>query len=133
VSLRGIESLHELVRLVASRPGLYVRWARDVDDDPPASVDGLSGLPLPGLSCNGLDPEAWWDGRPLELWVARRVHQYSPERQDQGGEGTAVVIAGHVVGRGPDNEPLVRRSETVAVIDDAVLREADAVVRASGH
>jgi hypothetical protein len=33
------------------------------------------------------------------------------------------------VGRGADNEPLVRRREVVAVIDDEVLDEADALVR----
>ena len=92
-------------------------------------MDGLSGIDMPGLSCDGLDPEPWWSDQPVQLWVARRLHQYSPEREDQGGEGTAIVLGGDLVGRGPDNEPLVRRREVVAVIDDEVLDEADALVR----
>lgn len=125
-----IRSLRELTELVQLRPGLFVRWSAGPDQDGPGSVDGLSGIQMPGVSCNGLDPEPWWDGLPVEVWVARKLHEYSPQRSDRGGSGMAWVLAGDVVGRGPDNEPLLRRREVVAYVDDAVLDEADAVVQA---
>ena len=37
------------------------------------------------------------------------------------------MLIGGQAGRGPDNEPLVRQREALAMIDDSVLREAKAL------
>jgi hypothetical protein len=56
-----IEGLDQLAALVeGSRDDLYVRWSRGPQhdlrqsDEPQSSIDGLTGLRLPGLSANPL-------------------------------------------------------------------------------
>jgi hypothetical protein len=88
---------------------------------------------MPGLSVNPLRPPPWWPEDDVELWVARKLHEYSPlagRLEEDGSRNRAWVAAGELAGRGPDNEPLLRPCAPVALIDDVVLAEAAAVVDA---
>jgi hypothetical protein len=122
-----ITSLDELARLVESGGHLYVRWSRgprtDLGDT--ASTDDLTGIPLPGLSVNALDVEPWWSSRPVRLWVARRLYDYCHLRRSKGPGVRPWVLRGREVGRGPDNEPLVREVEPIAWVDGRVISEAE--------
>lgn len=116
-----VRSLRELGEVVAMVGRAYVRFSAGPEGDAAeVSVDKESGITLPGLSVNPLNPEPWWD-RPLEHWLARQLCQYLHlgERDRCGW-----VVTGTVVGRGPDSEPLVADVRFVAVLDDAVLAEA---------
>jgi hypothetical protein len=126
-----LPDLTALVALVERERHLYVRWSQGPGRDltGPASVDALTGVPLPGLSASPLDVEDWWDGRPLRLWVARRLYDYSHLRVDKGPDVHPWVLRGREVGRGPDNEPLVREVEPVARLAPAVITEASEEVR----
>lgn len=126
-----LATLDDVVDLVGSgQLPVFVRWSQGPGRDLPeeCSVDGLSGLAMPGLSVTSLAPEPWWQHRPVQLWVARRVHAYSPQRR-QPGSGHGWLLTGEVVGRGPDHEPLVRGCRALAWLDDAVLDEAAGLVR----
>ncbi len=69
--------LREVVCLVESVEPLYVRYSEDPRRDVGGgiSIDGESGLPLPGLSASPLTPEPWWT-RPVEQWAARQLMKY---------------------------------------------------------
>ncbi|OAH12244.1 DUF6098 family protein [Streptomyces jeddahensis] len=130
-----VRSLDELCDLVSSRH-VYVRWstgpAHDLQRE--NSIDELTGVPMPGLSANCLVAEDWWNGRPLRLWVARRLYDYSHLRRDKEGEVRPWVLTGDEVARGPDNEPLVRNARPVGWIALHVIDEAeDEVAKAAGH
>ncbi len=127
-----ITSLSELAALLGRRRGLFIRWARnwDNDEDQGCSRDALTGAPLPGLSANPLDVESWWADRPIELWAARRLYDYSHIRRKRGPDIKAWVLAGREVGRGPDNEPLIECADVIGIVGDAVLKEADELVQA---
>jgi len=132
-----IEGLDRLAALVEeSRDDLYVRWSRGPQhdlrqsDDPQSSIDGLTGLRLPGLSANPLRVETWWRGRPLRLWVARRLYDYRHLREQRGPGVRPWVLTGEERGRGPDNEPLVICRHPVAWICDAALQESEEAVEA---
>ncbi|MGK5629125.1 DUF6098 family protein [Streptomyces sp. URMC 123] len=130
-----LASLEELVALADAERGLYVRWSRGPEADlrDVASTDDLTGVPLPGLSVNALDLEPWWAERPLRLWVARRLYDYCHLRRDKGPGVRPWVLRGREVGRGPDNEPLVREVRPIAWIAPAVIDEAqDEVARQRG-
>ena len=122
--LRRLAALDEVVRAVErTHAPLYVR----VSDGPAVdrctvSCDHESGCVLPGLSVNPLDPEPWWD-RPVEHWVARQLSR-STSLAVEGRH--AWLLTGEVSGRGPDCEPLLVAVHPVAVLDDAVLGEAEA-------
>lgn len=119
-----VRTLGGLAELVRHERGLYVRYSHGPDADADrASVDYESGLELPGLSVNPLDPEAWWT-RPLAEWLARQLCNYVHLRDETGGQRRAWVLRGRVVARGPDNEPLIDDVEPVAWIDASVLEEA---------
>jgi hypothetical protein len=121
-----VSSLDELVALVEARHGLFVRWTTDVDRDLDTRVsrDELTGVELPGLSANALDPEPWWDDRPMRTWVARRLYDYR-HLVEQRGPGTRPwVLTGTEVGRGPDNEPLIDDCEVVTEVTMDVMEEA---------
>lgn len=127
--------LSELAELVRREPHLYVRWSKGPQEDlvGPASRDELTGVPLPGLSASPLAVEDWWEDRPLRLWVARRIHDYSHLRADKGPGVRPWVLSGREAGRGPDNEPLVRDVRPVAWLDERVIAQAVAEVnRAHG-
>ncbi|MFT7839254.1 DUF6098 family protein [Saccharothrix sp. BKS2] len=130
--MRTFTDLMELTDLVETRMStteLFVRWSRGPEaDGGQRSRDGLTGGALPGLSANSLGVEPWWGNRPLRLWVARRLHDYRHLRERRA-EGTRPwVLEGVEVGRGPDNEPLVRCRRPVGWISDEVLAECEDLV-----
>ena len=90
MTLPTIRTLDELVQLVESDDrNLYVRWSlgpeTDLDGESHAtSRDALTGIELPGVSANSLRVEPWWGGRPLRLWVARRLYDYRHLRDLRG-------------------------------------------------
>jgi len=72
-----LQDLSALVALVQRERGLYVRWSRSPGQDltGPASLDALTGVPLPGLSASPLDTEDWWEARSRgtsTTWASRR-------------------------------------------------------------
>jgi hypothetical protein len=135
-----VHDLDGLTRLIEASPDpgrLYVRWSagpeadlRGNDADTAVSRDALTGVPLPGLSANPLAVEPWWDGRPLRLWVARRLYDYRHLRELRGVTTRPWVLVGEPCGRGPDNEPLVRCHQPLAWIADRALQEAQKLVEA---
>lgn len=133
--MRTIETLEELVALVADQEDLYVRWSADpaADQTRGTSVDELTGVELPGLSANPLRVESWWQGRPLDVWVARRLYDYQHLRERRGADVRPWVLTGAVVGRGPDNEPLVRCREAIGWLADNVTDRANNLIDAQPH
>ncbi|MFH8369650.1 DUF6098 family protein [Streptomyces sp. NPDC018031] len=119
----------ELVRR-AEHP-LYVRWSLGprADLGSATSTDDLTGIPLPGLSVNALAVEPWWGDRPLRLWVARRLYDYCHLGREKGPGVRPWVLTGRELGRGPDNEPLLRDATAIAWIGTEVIDEARAEVR----
>lgn len=121
----AVKTLDELTELAEEHPGMFVRWSRGpAADTAGQSLDDLTGEPLPGLSANPLAVEPWWDGRPLRLWIARRLFDYSHLKHEKGPGVRPWVLEGRELGRGPDNEPLVECQRPVAWIDDGVIDEA---------
>jgi hypothetical protein len=118
-----LKSIDELLALVRAEPGLYVRYSEGYDADRDSgSLDTESGLELPGLSVNPLNPESWWT-RPLRDWLARQLCQYK-HLKDKNPDRHAWVARGECIGRGPDCEPLLADVEEVARLDDNLLAEA---------
>lgn len=113
-------TLEELAARVARDAPLYLRYAEDPTQS--SSCDLESGLPLPGVSVNPLQPESWWT-RPVDEWLARQICNYV-HLQDHAPERTAWVLAGRIVARGPDNEPLIRDVEVVGWLDRSVVDAA---------
>jgi hypothetical protein len=132
---RTVQTIDELVKLAADRDDLYVRWTADAEQDQArgTSLDELTGVELPGLSANPLKVEPWWDESRLDLWMARRLYDYRHLRRKRGPEIRPWVIAGEVVGRGPDNEPLVRCHEIVACLDEPVTAAATKLIDDQPH
>lgn len=119
-----VGSLEELERLVRSGAGLHVRYSEGPEPDRDrGSIDTESGLELPGLSVNPLDPEPWWT-RPVQDWLARQLCQYR-HLGEQNPDRFAWVLRGNLAGRGPDCEPLISDPEPVARLAERVLEEAD--------
>jgi hypothetical protein len=130
-----LHDLDELAKLFEAQGGkrLYVRWSRGPETDLDAggeqsSRDGLTGIPLPGLSANPLRREPWWKDRPVRLWLARRLYDYQHLRELRGPGVRPWVLRGRQVARGPDNEPLVLCERPLAWIAGAVLHEARKLV-----
>jgi len=127
--LPTITRLADLVGLVGD--DVYVRWSKGPDADGAAtSRDSLTGVDLPGLSASPLRIEPWWGDRSHELWVARRLYDYRHLRDLRGPDVRAWVLRGEEVGRGPDNEPLVRCLEPLAWVADEALAECSELVDA---
>ncbi|GAA2302021.1 hypothetical protein GCM10010234_51200 [Streptomyces hawaiiensis] len=128
--LRVVRSLDELAELVERHRGLYVRWSRGPETDlrEVSSTDDLTGVPLPGLSASPLGVEAWWEGRPVRVWVARRLHDYAHLPHDKGPGVHPWVLTGKETARGPDNEPLVTDVRPMCRLDRQVIEEAKAEV-----
>ncbi|MGW0364542.1 DUF6098 family protein [Streptomyces sp. NPDC002990] len=148
--LPTLRSLDEVAEQLTDTAQVYVRWSRGPDTDlgtapgadpgrDPArgsggestartrtarSSDELTGTPLPGLSANPLAVEPWWGNRPLRIWVARRLHDYSHLPRIRGADVRPWLLKGREVGRGPDNEPLVGDVEPLAWIELGVIEEA---------
>ncbi|MER5917218.1 DUF6098 family protein [Streptomyces sp. NPDC001982] len=81
-----LRTLAALANLVRHSCDLYVRWSHGpVEDEGAAgSRDQLTGIRLSGLSANAFDIEPCWEDRPVELWVARRLCDYSHLPQEKG-------------------------------------------------
>jgi hypothetical protein len=131
-TMRSIETLEELVALAVRQDDLFVRWSADpaADQQRGSSVDELTGVELPGLSANPLRVESWRLDRPLDVWVARRLYDYKHLRERRGRDVRPWLLTGEVVGRGPDNEPLVRCHEAVAWLADSVTNSANDLIEA---
>ncbi|NJP35644.1 DUF6098 family protein [Micromonospora thermarum] len=132
-----LDQLVDLLRRTGPEEELYIRWSRGPDADlsggygaEQSSKDALTGIDLPGLSANPLAVEPWWGSRPLRLWVARRLYDYCHLRELRGPGVRPWVLVGEQLGRGPDNEPLVRCHRPVAWVAERALREADRAVEA---
>ncbi|MBA9005745.1 hypothetical protein HNR21_004627 [Actinomadura cellulosilytica] len=124
-----VSTLDDLVKLVEKDDRLFVRWSRGPQADAKGcSHDDLTGVQMPGLSANPLAVEDWWAPRPLVVWVARRLYDYSHLEREKGPGVRPWILVGEELGRGPDNEPLVRCVRPVAWIDEALLSDAKRVV-----
>lgn len=125
-----VQTLDELTELARRCPRLLVRWSRGPAADATGpyatgrSADDLTGEPLPGLSASPLAVEPWWGDRPLRLWIARRLFDYSHLKHDKGPGVRPWLLEGRELARGPDNEPLVSCDRPIAWIDDEVIRES---------
>ncbi|GAB2856048.1 hypothetical protein GCM10027200_65610 [Lentzea nigeriaca] len=127
--LPTITNLSDLVGLLGD--DVYIRWSKGPDADAAStSRDSLTGVDLPGLSASPLRVEPWWEDRSLELWVARRLFDYRHLRELRGPDVRAWVLRGEEVGRGPDNEPLVRCRQPLAWVADSALSECEDMVNA---
>ncbi|MFJ6388384.1 DUF6098 family protein [Streptomyces sp. NPDC091972] len=128
--LSVVRTLAKLAGLAERHERLYVRWSRgpEVDLARVSSTDELTGLSLPGLSANPLSVEDWWRGRPVQLWVARRLFDYSHLPHEKGPGVRPWVLQGRERGRGPDNEPLVADVRPMCWIDPQVIDEARTAV-----
>ena len=117
-----VKTLDDLCDLVEA--DVFVRFSKGPEDDhDTTSRDYESGLDLPGLSVNPLQPEDWWT-RPVEEWLARQICNYVHIVEESDDERRAWVLRGRVASRGPDNEPLVDDYEPVAWLSDEVLKQA---------
>lgn len=120
-----VQTLEEMTELAQRHPGMYVRWSRGPSADGTGrSADDLTGMRLPGLSASPLTVESWWGDRPLRLWIARRLYDYSHLKHEKGPDVRPWLLQGQEQGRGPDNEPLVSCDRPVAWIAFRVLDEA---------
>ena len=133
MELPTITSLSELEDLAEGTPGLFVRWSEgpEADLEEHTSFDDLTRTELAGLSANSLVVEDWWDG-PNDLWLARRIYDYLHIRQRRPAKVRPWILEGEEVGRGPDNEPLVRCQRPVAWIAESVVEESVRMVEAAG-
>lgn len=122
--MRTIGSLEELADLAGGEENLYLRWSSGPEHDSSRrSRDELTGVELPGLSASALAVEPWWNGRPVRLWVARRLYDYR-HLAERRRAARPWVFEGAECGRGPDNEPLVECRRAIAWISPAVVDEA---------
>lgn len=120
-----VKTLDDLTELTRRHPQLFVRWSRGPDADAAGtSSDDLTGVRLTGLSANPLAVEQWWGDRPLRLWIARRLYDYSHLKHEKGPGVRPWILEGREMGRGPDNEPLVGCERPVAWLADRVISDA---------
>ena len=128
--LPTVRTLDELAALVDARRDLYLRWSRGPGTDRDSTTrDELTGIELPGLSANPLSVEDWWGELSRRVWVARRVYDYRHLKDDKGPDERPWVLEGREIGRGPDNEPVVRCERALAWVDDGVVDEAVEEIR----
>lgn len=123
-----ISAMCDLVDLVRRHArGIYVRWSKgpEIDRDS-RSCDDLTGVELPGLSASALAVEDWWRGRPLDVWVARRLYDYRHLRERR--DAKPWLLLGREVGRGPDNEPLVECERPLAWIGEEVVAASERLI-----
>ncbi len=124
VEMPVVDDLDELTDIVARTPNLFVRYSMGPDDDAgQRSMDYESGHELPGLSVNPLNAEPWWTERPLREWVAKQLCDYV-HLGEEGDERRPWALVGEVVGRGPDNEPLVHVVRPVCWLGSRLVEDA---------
>jgi hypothetical protein len=118
-----LTSIDQLVELVdSSATPTYVRFSAELAEDRVhGSVDHESGLPLPGLSVNPLQPPSWWR-KPLREWVTRQLCTYH-HLKDRDDDRRCWIVVGSIIDRGPDNEPLLTDVRAIGVVADDVLEE----------
>jgi hypothetical protein len=125
-------SMDELLGVLDGEPELYIRYSEGYEADrDKGSLDTESGLELPGLSVNPLQPEPWWT-RPLRDWLARQLCQYR-HLKDENPKRHGWLARGRVVARGPDCEPLLIDVEEVARLDEALIAEAQRIYEERFH
>ena len=121
--MRVIDDFEELVDLVKRSDQLFIRYSEGPEaDERGSSRDYEADVDLPGWSVTTLTPEPWWP-RPVADWVARRVCKYA-ELADAEPDRRPWVLAGRVVGNGPDHEPLVVDMEPIGWLSPDLLAEA---------
>lgn len=127
--LQPLTTIYHLEGVLRRYPELHLRHSEGpVADSRSGSIDAESGLELPGLSVNPLQPEDWWH-RPTADWLARQLCQYR-HLQQRNPDRFAWVLTGRVVGRGPDCEPLLHDVVPVARLTEPLLEEAEERYRA---
>lgn len=118
-----IDRLDQLAELVRAMDGVYLRYSRGpADDQHKTSRDYESGLELPGLSVVPLTPPDWWC-RPAVDWLARQVCKYA-KLAEGNPDRCAWLLTGRVVGRGPDQEPLMADPRPRAMLSDRLVEQA---------
>jgi len=116
-----VHRLTEIAELIETGTPLYVRYSPGPEADAAhPSTDHESGLLMPGVSANSLEPPRWWT-RPVTDWLARRICQYLREVH----EGARPwLLTGREIDFGPDNEPLLTDIHPIAWIAPELLDEA---------
>jgi hypothetical protein len=116
-----VHRLGELVELLSLGEPIYLRYSPGPESDAQhPSTDHESGLLMPGVSANSLDPPGWWS-LPTEDWLARRICQYLRELK----EGARPwLLTGEAGDFGPDNEPLLVDIRPIAWVAPELVEEA---------
>lgn len=107
--LPTLHSLHEPADLAEPRPDLYIRWSRGpAADKHGTSKDELTGVELPGLCAYPLASE---DGGRIARFAHGSLGACSTTATSKSAAGMAFARGcwrARKLGRGPDNEPIVR-------------------------
>lgn len=105
--MNTVKSLNELKNL---NKKVYVRWSKSFELDKRRGYSLMCGTSAEaGISCCEIDP-TWEDWR-----ILRQLQEY---RYIAGGQ--CWLITGTEVGRGGDNEPLLRDIELVAQVSETL-------------
>ncbi len=124
-----LRTMYHLEASLRRFPGLHLRCSEGpVADSRSATVDGESGLELPGLPVVPLQPEDWWH-RPVADWMARQLSRCM-QTCERDPDCYPWVLTGQVAGRGPDCEPLIANVAPIARLAPELLVEAEARYRA---
>lgn len=128
-----LATLDAVVAIVDDVPSpVYARFSPGPEHDQRhPSVDYASGLELPGLSVNPLNPPPWWRDRPLREWVARQLCSYQHLQEE--GDRRCWLLTGTVTDRGPDNEPLLVDITTLAQIAVDVVEQCEQLKQSSSR
>jgi hypothetical protein len=124
--LPSLEMVNEIVRAQQREGGLFLRVSHGPADVRSGSRHPESGYPLPGLACWPLKAEPWWPAGNL-VWVARQLVSHSYLLSER---ARAWLLAGPVVGRGADGEPLVAPARPVAMVGHGAVLEAESIYAA---
>jgi hypothetical protein len=124
--LPTLETVSEIVEAQRREGELFLRISHGPADVRSGSRHQESGYPLPGLACWPLRSEPWWPAGD-NVWVARQLvsHSYLISERSR-----AWLLAGSVVGRGADGEPLVAPARPVALVGQGALLQAESIYAA---